>query len=72
VSRTVAWLAGAACELAARFGRPGEPAMTRFLALQLSTSHSYDPGALERDHGYEERVSTAEATERLVDALRTG
>jgi hypothetical protein len=44
--------------------------MTRFLALQLATSHSYDVGALERELGYRERVSTAEATARLVALLR--
>lgn len=71
VSRAVAYAAGAACEFAwTRARRAGEPPMTRFLALQLSASHSYDIGALEREFGYRERVSTAEATERLVTLLR--
>ncbi|NOT32011.1 MAG: hypothetical protein HOP15_16315 [Planctomycetes bacterium] len=71
VSRASAYTAGAACELAWTLGRrAGEPPMTRFLALQLSASHSYDIGALERELGYKERVSTAEATERLVTLLR--
>jgi nucleoside-diphosphate-sugar epimerase len=73
VSRALAYVAGAACELAWSLAhRRGEPPMTRFLALQLATSHSYDVGALERDLGYTERVSTAEATERLVALLRAG
>jgi nucleoside-diphosphate-sugar epimerase len=71
VSRTLAWAAGAACEVGWRLARrTGEPPMTRFLALELAASHSYDIGALERDLGYAERVSTSEATERLVTLLR--
>lgn len=71
VSRPFAYAAGAACELAWRIARrTGEPPMTRFLAQQLATSHSYAIGALEREFGYVERVSTAEATERLVAELR--
>jgi nucleoside-diphosphate-sugar epimerase len=71
VSRTFAYAAGAACELVWRLGRrAGEPPMTRFLAQQLGASHSYDVGALERAFGYRERVTTTEATERLVAELR--
>jgi hypothetical protein len=44
--------------------------MTRFLSLQLGTSHSYSIGALERDLGYRERVTTAEASARLVELVR--
>lgn len=72
LSRTSAWLAGAACELFWKtLRRTSEPPMTRFLALQLATSHSYSIAALERDVGYRERVGSAEATRRLVDALRS-
>jgi hypothetical protein len=71
VSLPLAWAAGAACELAWRLARRRtEPPMTRFLALQLGTSHSYSIAALERDLGYRERVTTAEATERLVELVR--
>jgi nucleoside-diphosphate-sugar epimerase len=73
VSRPFAYLAGAACELFWGLARrSGEPPMTRFLAQQLGASHSYDIGALERELGYRERVSTADATERLVALLRAG
>ncbi len=73
MSRGLAYAAGAACELAwSLTRRTGEPPMTRFLAQQLAASHSYDIGALERDLGYHERVTTAEATERLVGLLRGG
>jgi nucleoside-diphosphate-sugar epimerase len=72
VSRPFAYAAGAACELLWRLTRrTDEPPLTRFLAQQLAASHSYDIGALERELGYRERVSTAEATERLVACLRT-
>ena len=73
VSRVLAYAAGALAELAwALTQRRGELPMTRFLAQQLATSHSYDSGALVRDLGYAERVTTAEATERLVALLRAG
>ena len=48
-----------------------EARMTRFLALQLATSHSYDLGPAERDFGYVERVSMSEATRITVESLRT-
>jgi nucleoside-diphosphate-sugar epimerase len=71
VSLPLAWAAGAACEVAWRLTRRrDEPPMTRFLALQLGTSHSYSIGALERDLGYRERVTTAEASARLVELVR--
>src|SRR5262245_16842998 len=73
VPRTLAYLGGTLCELAWKLARrSSEPPMTRFLALQLATSHSYAIAALERDLGYAERVTTAEATERLVALLRAG
>ncbi len=69
IPRALAYATGALTEAAWHLlGRTSEPPMTRFLALQLSTSHSYDVGAARRDLGYRERVSTAEATERLVAA----
>jgi 2-alkyl-3-oxoalkanoate reductase len=72
VSRALAYAAGALCELGWSLAhRTDEPPMTRFLALQLSTSHSYSIGALERELGYRERVPTAAATERLAALLRT-
>lgn len=44
----------------------GEPAMTRFLAGQLSTSHWYDISAARRDLGYTPRVSIEEGLKRLA------
>jgi nucleoside-diphosphate-sugar epimerase len=73
VSRALAYAGGALAELLWSLAKkPGEPPMTRFLALQLATSHSYTTAALERDLGYRERVTTAEATERLAALLRAG
>ncbi|HIF41717.1 MAG TPA: NAD-dependent epimerase/dehydratase family protein [Planctomycetes bacterium] len=50
----------------------GEPPMTRFVALQLARSHSYDLGPLERDLGYREKLDMATATAHLVADLRMG
>ncbi|MCA8980076.1 MAG: NAD-dependent epimerase/dehydratase family protein [Planctomycetes bacterium] len=48
----------------------GEPRMTRFVALQLATSHSYTMTPAQRDFGYEPEVDMDEALERTVDWLR--
>jgi 2-alkyl-3-oxoalkanoate reductase len=47
-----------------------EVRMTRFLALQLATSHSYDMGPAQRDFGYRERVSMSDATRLTIESLR--
>jgi nucleoside-diphosphate-sugar epimerase len=70
VTKTVAvWqakLAGRVLErVYALFRLTGEPAMTRFLAGQLSTSHWYDISAAKRELGYEPKVSIAEGLTRL-------
>ncbi len=51
-------------------GRKGDPAMSRFIAQQLATSHSYDISFLERDLGYAESVDMQEATRRTVQYFR--
>ncbi|MDA0588762.1 MAG: NAD-dependent epimerase/dehydratase family protein [Planctomycetota bacterium] len=48
----------------------GEPPMTRFLASQLSTSHSYDISKARRDFGYEPIVSVEEGLSRLEPELQ--
>lgn len=45
---------------------PGEPRMTRFVATQLATSHSYSMTPAREDFGYGERVGLPEATERTA------
>ncbi|MHB2019780.1 MAG: NAD-dependent epimerase/dehydratase family protein [Candidatus Xenobia bacterium] len=49
----------------------GEPRMTRFLASQLATTHTYNIAAARRDLGYEPRVSNEEGMEHLLSWLRT-
>ena len=51
---------------------PGEPPMTRFVAVQMSTSHWYDISAARRDLGYEPKVSVEEGLRRLGERLRAG
>jgi len=61
---------GALCELFWNLTkRQGEPPMTRFVALQLATSHSYDLTPAERDFGYTERVSMQAAMQRTLADL---
>ncbi len=62
---------GAACEATYRLLRlKNEPPMTRFLAAQLAASHWFDISAARRDLGYQPRVSTAEAMQRLGNWLQ--
>lgn len=70
VSPWKARLAGRALETVYRaFRLPGEPAMTRFVASQLSTPHWFDISAARRDLGYEPRVSIDEGLKRLATTL---
>ncbi|MFN0242406.1 MAG: NAD-dependent epimerase/dehydratase family protein [Planctomycetota bacterium] len=72
VSLPVAYAAGALCEAAWTWSRrEGEPPMTRFLALQLARSHTYDMTSAKRDFAYVERVGMPEATARVVAAMRS-
>ncbi len=59
--------AGALAELAwSALRLSGEPPMTRFLALQLARTHTYDMQPARRDLGYAELVGMTEATESVV------
>lgn len=70
VSFAKAYAAGAALEVVHRILHlPGEPLMTRFLALQLAKSHWFSIAAAHRDFGYEAKVSTEEGMKRLVTWL---
>jgi len=69
----VAKLAGRWMERCHRwFGLSGEPAMTRFMASQLSTSHWYDISAARRDLGYCPKVSVEDGLCRLAESFRRG
>ena len=75
VTRTVpvwkAKLVGRVLENVFRILRlPGEPAMTRFVASQLSTSHWYDISAARRDLGYEPHIGVEEGLSRLAGTLQ--
>ena len=50
-------------------GIRGEPALTRFVVEQLSTSHWYDISAAKRDFGYTPRVSVEEGLKLLRSSL---
>lgn len=66
----LAYAGGWAFEAAWRaLGRQEEPPMTRFVARQLATSHTYDLGPAERDFGYRQRVSLRDATARTIAAF---
>jgi nucleoside-diphosphate-sugar epimerase len=70
VSPWKARLAGRVLEWAYRIlPLSGEPAMTRFVAGQLSTSHWYDITAAKRDLGYEPRVTVEEGLNRLAESF---
>ncbi|MCC6408857.1 MAG: NAD-dependent epimerase/dehydratase family protein [Planctomycetes bacterium] len=72
VSKRAAYALGAAAELAWRaLGRAGEPPLTRFVAAQLASSHSYDMEPAARDFGYRPRVGPEEALERTVAWLKS-
>ena len=63
----LAYLAGALLEIVhSGLNLPGEPRMTRFVALQLARSHWFSHAAAENILGYRPIVSTAEGMARLV------
>ncbi len=71
VPAAVAYAGGAAMETLWRvLRRQSEPPMTRFVARQLATSHSYSLTPAERDFGYRERHDLAAATRRAVEGAR--
>jgi nucleoside-diphosphate-sugar epimerase len=66
VSANVAYILGAILEAAYWLMRKTEePAMTRFVARQLATSHWYDITAAKKDLGYDPEVSMEEGLRRL-------
>lgn len=63
---------GSLCEILWKGLRlPGEPPMTRFLATQLSQSHTYSVAAAETDFGYRPLVSVEEGLSKLAPEMRT-
>lgn len=71
ISRDAARRIGAACEaIYTVFRLPGEPPMTRFLAAQLSGSHTYSIAKAQRDFGYYPLVPFEEGMRRLEPELK--
>jgi nucleoside-diphosphate-sugar epimerase len=71
ISQASAYRLGAVLEAIWRTLRlGGEPPMTRFVATQLATSHSYDMAPAQRDFGYQQLISGEEALERTLAELR--
>jgi nucleoside-diphosphate-sugar epimerase len=67
----LAWLIGFCLEATYRvLSLPGEPAMTRFLARQLSSSHYFHIGRARDDLDYLPGVSTEQGLERLRQYLQ--
>ena len=70
VPEKVAYTAGAVLEGLHRVFLPRrEPAMTRFVARQLSTAHWFDPENSKRQLGYIPKVSMDEGMEKLRQGL---
>jgi len=67
ISAKRAYQIGAVLETVHRLlGLRREPRMTRFVALQLSTSHYFDISAARRDFGYAPAVSMSDGLDRLA------
>jgi nucleoside-diphosphate-sugar epimerase len=71
ISAPAAYFAGAMLEsIYSILHLRGEPLMTRFLAQQLSGTHSYDISKAARDFGYQPIVPVAEGLRRLEPELK--
>lgn len=71
IPASVARAIGAGMELAYRALRiESEPRMTRFLAAQLSQSHSYSIAAAQRDFGYVPLINVDEGLRRIEGELK--
>jgi len=71
ISAKAARRVGAVCEgVWSVFRLGGEPPMTRFLAGQLASSHSYSIDKAVRDFGYTPRVSVEEGLRRIEPESR--
>lgn len=73
ISATMAWCVGSVLETAWKIaGRKHDPPLTRFVAAQLSGSHSYSIAAAQRDFGYRPLVSVEEGLRRMQPDLDAG
>jgi nucleoside-diphosphate-sugar epimerase len=71
VPKMTAYTIGWCLELVHRiFGLKKEPAMTRFMALQLACSHYFSHERAKTDFGYIPLVTIGQGKERLLESLR--
>ena len=71
VPKATAYIIGWCIELFHRLaGLKKEPAMTRFMALQLACSHYFSHDRAREDFGYDPLISIEEGKERLLASLR--
>ena len=71
ISAGAAYRLGAVLEAIYKILRiQAEPPMTRFLALQLSQSHTYDISKASRDFGYDPQISVEEGMRRIEPELK--
>lgn len=71
VPKTTAYTIGWCLEMAYKMaGLKKEPAMTRFMALQLACSHYFSHERAKEDFGYEPLITVEEGKQRLVESLR--
>jgi nucleoside-diphosphate-sugar epimerase len=71
ISLGAASVIGGACEIAWRlFNKAGEPPMTRFIAAELAKDHWFNIAGARHALGYVPRISMAQGTAELIEALR--
>ncbi|WP_437193777.1 NAD-dependent epimerase/dehydratase family protein [Planctomicrobium sp. SH527] len=72
IPASVAWGIGAVCEgVYTVLRKSDEPPMTRFLASQLSQSHTYSVQNAQQDFGYSPLVGYEEAMQRLAPLVKS-
>ena len=71
ITRRTAYTVGILLEALHRIFRlPGEPQMTRFLAVQLADSHYFDISLAKKDFGFVPMTSSREGMDRLIASLK--
>lgn len=71
VSEKLAYVVGALCEGVYKLcGKQDDPPMTRFVARQLATHHTYSIAAAKRDLKYHIRRSMSDGVEELINSLK--
>ena len=72
ISPTLAYALGFLCEKVYElYPKLGHPPMTRLIARELATTHTYNIAKAKKDFAYEPRISTEEGLERLFAYCRS-